>query len=434
MRVALHECGALLRAFAEGLTVEAKDAVDLQDRLLAADPGLRNELPSPHATLSNFASNASALVLRRGSEPKLASLTQLTPLVHLSGFLRALLRVPALDRLASPVQRLLEVDLPSREGMLAKITPGPDMIESLVLVLLDWVRRPHRETIPALCRLAEGLLRQATTLGVDAAPLGEWLHEQGVVSAPTGVAPALRVISIRLVSDNAEGWTVHWVRGICPGDKIREFPANQRIPTRHALWDVLRRAIAWFKAQKFFESTDQVILRIEAESGRALEGFHRATDPRNATKAWRHFRAVTLWPWLVDQDDIGGFRQGGPLHRPTESSPSETMVLRCCPIETDTLAESSGRRVLVCTEPVWQRDENGLSPAIETQENRALAVLLAGDGGESFLDHLFASDQTRPFADVFAAIQRWLLAGEDAHVLWTDPDYHANPAPLRMLA
>ncbi|MDC0675176.1 hypothetical protein [Nannocystis radixulma] len=432
MKVAVHDCGALLRAFAEGLAVEANDAAALHGRLLAADPGLRVDLPSCFTTLNDFAYKASALVLQRACEHKLAGLTQLTPLVHLSGFLRALLRID--DRLASRLQLLLEGDLPSRGAMLAKIEPGPDMIESLVHVLLDWIRRPHRDAIPALCGLAHGLLRQATTLGVDAAPLGEWLQKQGVVSAPAGVAPALRVISVRLVSDDAEGWTVHWVRGVCPGAKILDFPTNQRIRTIDALWGVLRGAIASFKAQNFFESTDQVILRIEAESERALEGFHRATDPRSAMKAWSHFRAVTLWPWLEHQDDLGGFRHDGPLHRPTESSPSDTMVLRCCPTETEALAKCSGRRVLVCTEPVWQRDANGLSPAIETQENRALAVLLAGDGGESFLDYLFACDQTRPFADVFAAIQRWLLAGEDAHVLWTDPDYLAYPAPLRMLA
>lgn len=352
----------------------------------------------------------------------------------LLGFLRTLVRMPGADRLARPIALLLEPDLPSRHEMLAQLQPGTDFFENLAVPLLDLCLRKVVEPRGVLVRIARGLVLNIALHGEDMRELNTWLQQEGGVP-PTAGTPALRVMSVRLVGNEDRGWTVCWIRGVSPGLKtIKYTPEKTTVADIHGLWNILRPAAADLVSAGFVAATDQLILSIEIESSRALDGFHRATDRRRCKQFWAHFGAVTLWPWFDSPDDIAGLRHSGLLHRPTLDDPSETMALYCRTTNPADLRASIGNRVmLVCTEPVWRSQFDGFSTAIATHENRTVSVLVAGDDGEAFLDCLFAQEQSRPFHDVFRATKQWLTEGKDLHILWTDPDYKANPAKFEML-
>lgn len=437
------DCSAVVKAVTDELARLARNTVELNRRLLGIDASLRFVLPSTDVNLAEFSFQAATLVLQRGLERSLPAMVKEFPdsarrlerLALLLGFLRALLQLPELGRLAHTVAAILAPDLPSKHDLLAQLIPGPHLVEPLGAAILERVSRADADPRAALVRLAQGLLAEAHQARIDVTPLREWLQDSAGVLSTTS-SPALRVLSLRLVSIGTGGWTVHWLRAVSPGRKIVNLKANQSIANIDALWSVLNLATARLVKERFVESADQLILRVEVESDHALDSFHRATYQHNEMQLWEHFHAVTVWPRLEGggEDNISGYRYTGPLHRPTAGVPSETVALHCESIEIKKLRACVGKRVmLVCTEPVWRRGPDGRSPALNTHMERTLSALLVGDDAQSFLNCLFADDLVRPFHDVFRAAHAWLDAGKDIHILWTDPDYHADPTPLEML-
>lgn len=433
----------LLREITVTLEDSVRDAAELFRRLVTARPDLRKDLLGTQQSLASFAHEAARMVLQRGLEDVLPHVVQDIPdarkrlgrIALLLGFLRALLGISDIDRLARPIAGLLAPDLPSRHKMLAKIQPGEDFVENLVVPLLDLCLREGIEPWAALVRIGRGLAIEAALGGQDATPLNAWLQSTGGAPPPADL-PVMRVLSVRLIANDGRGWTVCWVRGVSPGYKtIKLELLETTVADIHGLWRILRPAAAHLVTIGFVAATDQLILSVEIESSRALEGFHRATDHRRCKQFWTHFGAVTLWPWFEAPDDVGGLRHNSLLHRPGPDAPSETVALYCRASGLEDLrAGVGGRAMLVCTEPVWRPRADGLSAAIETHENRTVSVLVAGDDGEAFLDCLFAHEQSRPFHDLFRAVRQWLTEGKDLHVLWTDPDYKANHTQFEMLS
>lgn len=435
------DSGALLIELSDALAASSGDAAELAHRVARVRVELLDHLPGANTPLVQYAEAAARALLRRGLDDALPAVAHDVPPARarlermrmVIGFLRALQRVPDAVRLGPTVAELLRPEMPSRTKLLHELASEVDVAENLPAALIDLCTREAVDARATLRRIGRELVAEAQTRGNDACALEAWLHAEGV--APTRVGGrTLRVLAVRLVASEGRGWTVCWLRGISPGLKIlRLRPTRPVVTDTDGLWDVVRPAAAELVAAGFVTTTDQLVLSLEVESSRVLDGFHHATD-RRRKQFWLHFAAVTLWPWLDCPGDVSGLRYDGPLHRPTAEAPSQTVALRCHAIDLEGMRAHAAQRVLlVCAEPAWRRQADGLSAAVDTHENRTASVLVAGDECEAFVDRLFAADRTRPFHDLFHAVRAWLGQGKDVHILWTDPDYQANPHPLEML-
>lgn len=436
MTCPILECGPFRRELARTLADHIKDAAELHRRIVVVRADLARELPGTDLSLVEYAFKSVERLLQLDELEHFPRFVEDIPRARarvariwlLRGFLRALSHLPRLHDHAGAIASLLAPHLPSRDEMLGRLRSGPGFLDALADAALDLCMRDTVDVRSLLIRLGRDLAAEIACLRQDGAALAEWLHHEGGVVA-TAVAPALRVLSIRLVDAADRGWTVVWARGVTPGRRSIEVPipaAARTVVDIDDLWRVLRPAAAHLIMERFVERSDQLILNIELPSCHALEGFHRATD-RRANRAWAYFGAVTLWPWFNDPGDVAGYRYDRVVHRPTAVAPSETVALHDRSVDLVTLRASMQRRVLlVCTEPTWRPGDDGLSAAIDTHEHRTASILLAGDDGEAFLDILFADGATRPFHEVFRAARAWLDRDRDLHFLWTDPDYKAN--------
>ncbi len=458
-------CAPIRRALTDMLLRLCGSAREMHDALCHSDSSLRGDLPDPQAMAPNtFADRAVDVLLRHLGFELDAMLDQLiarhpthkADIEHLERLkwpcscLRALAQAAPADRFAPQLgpalARHLRQHIPFAVDDLNALDRGDhDAFAITARHLIAQCRRPDLDPRQTAIELVRELIdghADADTAGFDPQPLIAWLSRHSGQERPA--AAGLKVLAARLVTDRRGGYTLAWLRAVRRGCQPVIFPRynHRHIDDPAKLWAVLRPAVARLVQRRFISGPDQLLLRIEVESSHALDNFHKITDPRGGnamTGTW--FRAVTLWPWDYEPYDVIGHRYSGPLHRPHDPADghcSATMAVCCAPAPAELLRKRRQQRpTVVCSESVWRpSDADGrppCSPAVDAHDTLALSMLVDGDDVRAFVDHLFAKRNEIALADTFIAARHWLDAGRDIHLLWTDPDYSAEPMQLEYL-
>ncbi|MCG8420413.1 MAG: hypothetical protein MJE77_20970 [Proteobacteria bacterium] len=450
------ESGLINRYLCELLGSLCVDAFRMHHVLVQTYPVLHGEIPSPEGQAPNkFAFNAVECLLRyrkldldslferlaSDHEPRRQEIRRLfLPL----SFLRALPRSCLVDR-RTELARTLRPILPFATRELDELEHGRgSAFEPFVAVLVSSCRLRGLDPLQVLRALASSLMEGSSTNDAELAPLRSWLRqhiaattsgsvEQGIV-APEPLS-TLRVLAVRLAEHEDGGWTAEWVRAVERGREIIKIPLpkNTRVATCDQLWSILFHAVSYLSRARFVKSTRELVLQINVEASYALADFHLALEPKRKAKTGKWFNAVTIWPYAYGVS-VPGSSHCGQLDRPAPGRSSATLAVCCERIDHECLRDKrADQKVLMCTEPVWSQSDESDSPVVDTHDDLTLSVLVSGDDVEAFFDILFGETERVPFGEIFRAAHTWIRSGRNIHLLWTDPDYNADPVQFEAL-